>query len=82
MLAWTFVFYWQVSIEDLNDSHLIRLCLYNVFVLSAVGLTFTLILEGNVVLIYGIVSSCVVIGITLTEAIIFVPKVCTYTCCT
>ena len=67
----------KVKIEALNDSHQIGMCLYNVIVLSAVGLTFTLILEGSVVLIYGIVSTCVIIGTTLTQAIVFVPKVCT-----
>ena len=70
----------QVKIEALNDSRQIGLCLYNVVVLSAVGLTFTLILEGSVVLIYGIISGCVIIGTTLTQAIVFVPKVCKYTC--
>ena len=70
----------QVKIEALNDSRQIGLCLYNVVVLSAVGLTFTLILEGSVVLIYGIISGCVIIATTLTQAIVFVPKVCKYTC--
>ena len=52
------------------------MCLYNVVVLSAVGLTFTLLLEEKVVMIYGIMSSCVIIGTTLTQAIVFIPKVC------
>ena len=65
----------QVKIKDLNDSHQIGLCLYNVVILSAVGLTLSLLLKGQVVLLYGITSGCLVIGTTLTQAIVFVPKV-------
>ena len=66
----------QVKIEALNDSRQIGMCLYNVVVLSAVGLTFTLLLEEKVVMIYGIVSACVILGTTLTQTIVFIPKVC------
>lgn len=65
----------HVTIEALNDSHQIGMCLYNVVVLSAVGLTFGLLLEESVVMIYGITSGCVIIGTTLTQCIVFVPKV-------
>ena len=65
----------QVKIPALNDSRQIGACLYNVFVLSAVGLTFTLLLEEEVQMVYGIRSGCVIIGTSLTQAIIFVPKV-------
>ena len=65
----------QVKIEALNDSRQIGMCVYNVFVLSAVGLTFSLLLEDKVVEMYGIISGCVIIGTTLTQAIVFVPKV-------
>ena len=64
-----------MKIEALNDSRQIGMCLYNVGVLSAVGLTLTLLLEEQVVLIYGITSGCVIMGTTITLAIIFVPKV-------
>ena len=65
----------QVKIEALNDSRQIGMCVYNVFVLSAVGLMFSLLLEEKVVEMYGITSGCVIIGTTLTQAIVFVPKV-------
>ena len=65
----------QVKIEALNDSRQIGMCLYNVIVLSAVGLSFSLLLEDDIVLVYGITSSCVILGTTLTQAIVFVPKV-------
>ena len=54
------------------------MCLYNVIVLSAVGLSFDLLLEDEVVLVYGITSCCVILGTTLTQAIVFVPKVCMF----
>ena len=49
--------------------------MYNVVVLSAVGLLFNLLLDEEVVMIYGITSGCVIIGTSLTQAIVFVPKV-------
>ena len=51
------------------------MCLYNAVVLSAVGLTLTLLLGEQVVVLYGITSGCVIIGTTVTQAIVFVPKV-------
>ena len=65
----------QVHIEALNDSHQIGMCIYNVVVLSAVGLSFNLILEEDVVMVYGITSGCVIVGTTLTQAVVFIPKV-------
>ncbi|KAL4221902.1 Gamma-aminobutyric acid type B receptor subunit 1 [Mactra antiquata] len=65
----------QVKIEALNDSHEIGLCIYNVVVLSAVGLTLSLLLKEQEILMYGITGGCLILGTTLTQIIIFVPKV-------
>jgi len=65
----------QVKIEALNDSRLIGLCLYNVVVLSAVGLTLTLLLDQQVILLYGVTSSCLIFGTCFTQLVIFIPKV-------
>jgi len=65
----------QVKIEALNDSHQIGLCLYNVVILSAVGLTLSLLLDQQVVLLYGVTCGCLVIGTTLTQLVVFIPKV-------
>ena len=51
------------------------MCLYNVVVLSAVGLTLNLVLEDNVALLYGITSGLLIIGISATQLVIFIPKV-------
>ena len=65
----------QVHIEALNDSQFIGMCLYNVVVLSAVGLTLNLILDDQPALLYGITSGVLIIGTTATQLVVFVPKV-------
>lgn len=65
----------QVTIEALNDSHQIGLCLYNVVILSAVGLTLSLLLDDHVVMLYGVTSGCNIIGTTVTQLVVFIPKV-------
>ncbi|XP_052245674.1 gamma-aminobutyric acid type B receptor subunit 1-like [Dreissena polymorpha] len=64
-----------VKIEALNDSHQIGLCLYNVVILSGVGLTLSLLLDGQVILLYGVTSGCLIIGTFVTEIVVFFPKV-------
>lgn len=51
------------------------MCLYNVVILSAVGLTLTLLLGDHDVMMYGVTSGCLIIGTTLTQMVVFVPKV-------
>ena len=65
----------QVKIEALNDSHQIGLCLYNVVVLSAVGLTLSLLLDQQIIILYGMTSGCLIIGTTVVQVVVFVPKV-------
>ena len=73
MLAY---FFFQIKIEALNDSHQIGMCIYNVVVLSAVGLSLSLLLEDQVIRMYAVTSGCVLIGTTTTQLIVFIPKVC------
>ena len=51
------------------------MCLYNVVILSATGLTLSLILVQDDVTMYGATSGCLILGTTLTEVVVFVPKV-------
>jgi len=51
------------------------MCLYNVVILGGVGLTLTLLLEEREVLVYGVMSGCLILGTTLTQLMLFVPKV-------
>ena len=71
------LYFFQIKIEALNDSRQIGLCIYNTVVLSAVGLTLTLLLEEEVVRLYAVTSGCIIIGTTATQLIVFIPKVCT-----
>ncbi|XP_052245676.1 gamma-aminobutyric acid type B receptor subunit 1-like [Dreissena polymorpha] len=64
----------NVKIEALNDSQQIGICLYNVVILSGVGLTLSLLLEDQVVPLYGVTSSCIILGTLVTELIVFIPK--------
>ena len=61
---------------ELNDTRQTGMCLYNILVISAIGLLFSCLLEERIVMVYGIRSGCVIVGNFLTQAIIFVPKVC------
>ncbi|KAL5007635.1 hypothetical protein ScPMuIL_016441 [Solemya velum] len=65
----------KVKIEALNDSRLIGMCIYNVVVLSALGLTLSIVLEDQVELMYAFISGFTIIGTTMTQLIIFIPKV-------
>ena len=65
----------QVKIAALNDSHFIGTCLYNVVVLSAVGLTLNLVLDDKVDLLYGLISGIIIVGTTATQLVVFIPKV-------
>lgn len=51
------------------------MCIYNVVVLSAVALSLTLLLGEEVVMVYGVTSGCILIGTTMTQCIVFLPKV-------
>ena len=61
--------------DELNDSHQIAICVYNTIILSAFGLTVALILEDKVIIVYGVTSACIILGTSLTQAIVFFPKV-------
>ena len=65
----------KVKLEALNDSQQIGMCIYNVVVLSAVGVTLTFLLEDQIVKMYAVISGCVLFGTTATQLIIFMPKV-------
>ncbi|XP_041354484.1 gamma-aminobutyric acid type B receptor subunit 2-like [Gigantopelta aegis] len=65
----------KVNIPILNDSKVIGLCIYNVIVLSIVGVPISLVLNDNFSLKYGLISTIIILGTTITQCLIFVPKV-------
>lgn len=70
----------QVTYEGLNDSKHIGMCIYNVVILSVMGVTLSLVLDRQLDLMYGMISAIQIVGTTLTQLVVFVPKV--YICCT
>ncbi|XP_041352638.1 gamma-aminobutyric acid type B receptor subunit 1-like isoform X2 [Gigantopelta aegis] len=71
----------KVSIPILNDSKAIGLCIYNVIVLSIVGVPISLVLNEKCSLEYGLISTFIILGTTVTQCLIFVPKVRVKMCC-
>ena len=64
-----------MRIEAVNDSRLIGICIYNVFLLSALGVALNTVLQKQVDLLYGINSGFIIFGTTVTQCVLFVPKV-------
>lgn len=65
----------QISIDELNDSRYIGICLYNVVVMSALCMAMSLVLEHEVTQLYGFTSGFIILGTTITQLIVFIPKV-------
>ena len=65
----------QVKIPALNDSKEIGMCIYNVVILSVVTVVLSFALDDNVTMRYVTVSLFVIIGTTMTQCLVFVPKV-------
>ncbi|KAH3724642.1 gamma-aminobutyric acid type B receptor subunit 2-like [Dreissena polymorpha] len=64
----------QVHIDALNDSKTIGICLYNVLILSAVGLFLSRIIGDKPVELNGVTSVCTFVGTLVSEMLIFLPK--------
>ena len=67
--------YPQVSVPGLNDSKMIGMAIYNVVVLSVLGVTVSLALRLNIDLTYLLSSGTLVLATTVTQCLIMVPKV-------
>ncbi|XP_041352639.1 gamma-aminobutyric acid type B receptor subunit 1-like [Gigantopelta aegis] len=64
----------KVNTPVLNDSKAIGMCIYNVIVLAAVALLFSEILEDDINIAYGINCILIIGGTTVTQCLIFIPK--------
>ncbi|ELU17592.1 hypothetical protein CAPTEDRAFT_42446, partial [Capitella teleta] len=64
-----------VTIPALNDSQLIGVCIYNVFVLSVMAVILSAVLNTRVTLSYCVMSTISILATNTTACIIFVPKV-------
>ena len=65
----------QVKLEALNDSQLIGSCIYNVVILSLLGVGLGVVLENEPHLVATLVDIFLLVGTTITQCIIFMPKV-------
>ncbi|XP_077997882.1 gamma-aminobutyric acid type B receptor subunit 2-like [Glandiceps talaboti] len=68
----------KVSIAVLNDSRYIGMCIYNVVILSCLGAPLTYILRYDPVLSYGISSAFILLGTTVTQCLVCLPKIMAY----
>ncbi|ELT87738.1 hypothetical protein CAPTEDRAFT_22448, partial [Capitella teleta] len=65
----------RVKVEALNDSKYIGMCIYNVVVLAVIGVALQYVIKDAVNASYGFLSGLILLGTTLTQTIIFGPKV-------
>ncbi|EDV22612.1 uncharacterized protein TRIADDRAFT_28568, partial [Trichoplax adhaerens] len=65
----------HVTIPELNDSKLIGLCIYNVFVLCVTGVLLTAVVTADPITSYCLIASFIVFCTSVTIIVIFVPKV-------
>ena len=67
----------NVTIPALNDSKYIGMSVYNVVILSAIGVTVSIVLKKTVYyeLLHALVSVVVLLSTTVTLTLVFLPKV-------
>ena len=65
----------QVNHANNNNTKVVGMCLYNTMVLSVFGLAVTLLLEDNVVIVYGLTSGCIIVGTTVNVCLVYFSEV-------
>ncbi|XP_041354156.1 gamma-aminobutyric acid type B receptor subunit 1-like [Gigantopelta aegis] len=65
----------KVSVPGLNDSKMIGVAIYNVVVLSVLGVTVSLALRLKIDLTYCLSSGILILATTVTQCLIMVPKI-------
>ncbi|KAK0056695.1 gamma-aminobutyric acid type B receptor subunit 2 [Biomphalaria pfeifferi] len=68
----------KVTCPELNDSKWIALCIYNVIVLSPVGVVVVMATSDKPEINYALEASMVTLITAMTECLIFVPKIIAY----
>ncbi|XP_070569567.1 gamma-aminobutyric acid type B receptor subunit 1-like [Ptychodera flava] len=68
----------KVSITVLNDSRHIGMCIYNVVILSSVGAPVAYVLRYQTDIAYVIKSVFVILGTTVTQCLVVLPKIMAY----
>ncbi|XP_014673701.1 PREDICTED: gamma-aminobutyric acid type B receptor subunit 2-like [Priapulus caudatus] len=65
----------KVKVEEFNDSKLIATCIYNYVIFGVVGVGVVMMMGDMAIPRYVVKSACVIFATTLTQSIIFVPKI-------
>ncbi|XP_077861922.1 gamma-aminobutyric acid type B receptor subunit 2-like, partial [Saccoglossus kowalevskii] len=68
----------KVSIPILNDSRYIGICIYNVVILCGLGAPLVYALRFQSMMRYTITSTFVILATTVTQLLVFIPKLLTY----
>ncbi|XP_077998724.1 gamma-aminobutyric acid type B receptor subunit 2-like [Glandiceps talaboti] len=68
----------KVNIAVLNDSRYIGMCIYNVVILSGIGAPLIYVLRSDPALSYSITSTFVILGTTVTQCLVCLPKIMAY----
>ncbi|XP_070571218.1 gamma-aminobutyric acid type B receptor subunit 2-like [Ptychodera flava] len=68
----------KITVAALNDSRYIGICVYNVVILSCLGAPVAYFLQYETATSYGIRSALVITGTTVTQCLVFFPKVMAY----
>ncbi|ELU15442.1 hypothetical protein CAPTEDRAFT_203390 [Capitella teleta] len=64
----------NITVEALNDSKVIGICIYNVLVLSLVGTVITFTIKDDINMMYGFISCLLNTGTMLTASILLSPR--------
>ncbi|XP_048239755.1 gamma-aminobutyric acid type B receptor subunit 1-like isoform X5 [Haliotis rufescens] len=65
----------KVKFSSLNESRYIAMCVYNVATHGVLGVIVSISLRNNITLKYGTISSIIILCVTVTQCLLFVPKV-------
>ncbi|XP_005093535.3 probable G-protein coupled receptor 156 [Aplysia californica] len=68
----------KVSLPQLNESKWIALCIYNVVVLSPVGVVVVMATDSKPEMSYSLEAAILILVTAVTEFLIFVPKIIAY----
>lgn len=65
----------HITIPELNDSKLIGLCIYNVFILCIIGVLLTAVINSDPITSFSLIASFIIFCTTVTIVVLFAPKV-------
>ncbi|CAF1122267.1 unnamed protein product [Didymodactylos carnosus] len=64
----------NLKLESINDSHLVRMCTYNIFIVCLISASLTLIIERNQDADFAFASIAIILCCFVSYGLIFLPK--------